>query len=240
MESETNLETFGSYLQSFRIKRELTIEEVAAKTRIAVHCLKAIEADDHQQLPPPAYVRSFIRAFADVVGANADLAVNLYRADLKQQETTLKLQLRRRAKVGAAKRTLLAAALIVGILLLLRYTDIGMDPAPPGEGAVGKRSFSQTAPGAESEAMGSGPVIGKTREKLKLKVIAVEQTWLKVIVDEQNAKSYKLKAEERLELEGSSNFNLMIGNAAAVKIFLDDRPVMIYGGSDQVVSLKIP
>ncbi|BBO74298.1 helix-turn-helix domain-containing protein [Desulfosarcina widdelii] len=240
MESENNLETFGSYLQSFRIKRELTIEEVAAKTRIAAHCLKAIEADDHEHLPPPAYVRSFIRTIADIVGANADLAVNLYRADLKQQETTRKLQLRRRAKLGAAKRTLLAAALIVGILLLLRYTDIGMSPTPSGESATTERSFSQPAPGEESEAAGRGLVAAKPREKLKLKVIAVEQTWLKVIVDGQNAKSYKLKAEERLELEGSSDFNLMIGNATAVKVFLDDRPVKIFGGSDQVVSLKIP
>lgn len=240
MESENNLETFGSYLQSFRIKRELTIEEVAAKTRIAVHCLKAIEADDHQQLPPPAYVRSFIRTIADIVGANADLAVNLYRADLKQQETTRRQQLRRRAKLGAAKRTLLAAALIVGILLLLRYTDIGMSPTPSGENAMAERSFSQPAPGEKSEAAGRGPVAGNPREKLKLKVIAVEPTWLKVIVDGQNAKSYKLKAEERLELEGSSNFNLMIGNATAVKVFLNDRPVKIFGGSDQVVSLKIP
>jgi hypothetical protein len=240
MESETNLETFGSYLQSFRVKRGLTIEAVAAKTRIAVHCLVAIEADDHQRLPPPAYVRSFIRTIADIVGANADLAVNLYKADLKQQETTRQQQLRRRAKLGAAKRILLAAALIIGILLLLRYTDIGMEPAPPGEGAVAERSFSQPASGAESGVPGRSPAAEKPREKLKLKVIAVEQTWLKVIVDGQHAKSYDLKAEERLELEGSSNFNLMIGNATAVKIFLDDRPVMIYGSSDQVVSLKIP
>jgi len=240
MESETNLETFGSYLQGFRVKQGLTIEEVAAKTRIAVHCLVAIEADDHQRLPPPAYVRSFIRTIADVVGANADLAVNIYMAELKQQETTRQQQLRRRAKLSAARRTLMAAVLIIGILLLLRYTDIGMEPAPPGEGTVAERSFSQPASSAEERAAARGPIAEKKQETLKLKVIAVEKTWLKVIVDGQNAKSYKLKAEERLELEGSRSFNLMIGNATAVKVFLDDRPVKIFGGSDQVVSLKIP
>lgn len=240
MESETNLETFGSYLQSFRIKRDLTIEDVAARTRISVHCIVAIEAGDHQRLPPPAYVRSFIRTIADVVDANADLAVNLYIAELKQQETARQQQLRRRAKLVAAKRTLLAAGLIIGILLLLRYTDIGMEPAPPDEAPVDEGSFSQPATTAESEAAGHNPAAEKTQEKLKLKVIAVKQTWLKVIVDGQNARSYKLKAEERLELEGSRNFNLMIGDATAVKVFLDDRPVKIFGGSDQVVSLKIP
>jgi cytoskeletal protein RodZ len=240
MESDTKLETFGSYLQGFRIKRELTVEEVAARTRIAVHCIAAIEADDHPRLPPPAYVRSFIRTIADVVGANADLAVNLYMAELKQQETARQQQLRRRAKVGAAKRLLLAAALIIAILLLLRYTDIGIGPTPSGEGAVAERSTSQPVSDTESGAAGHGPEAEKEQKKLKLKVIAVKKTWLKVIVDGQNARSYNLKAEERLELEGSNNFNLMIGNATAVKVFLDDRPVMIYGGSNQVVSLKIP
>ena len=77
-------------------------------------------------------------------------------------------------------------------------------------------------------------------EKLKLQVIAVEQTWLKVIVDGQNARSYDLKPEDRLELEGTDNFNLMIGNATGLQIFLNERPVKIFGNSGQVVSLKIP
>ena len=62
----------------------------------------------------------------------------------------------------------------------------------------------------------------------------------KIIVDGQNARSYNLKPEERLELEGSHNFNLMIGNASGLKIYLNDRPVKIFGSSGQVVSLKIP
>jgi hypothetical protein len=77
-------------------------------------------------------------------------------------------------------------------------------------------------------------------QTLKLEVIAVEQTWLKVIVDGQRARSYNLKPEDRLELEGTNNFNLMIGNATGLKILLNDRPVKIFGNRGQVVSLKIP
>jgi hypothetical protein len=61
-----------------------------------------------------------------------------------------------------------------------------------------------------------------------------------VIVDGQNARSYDLKPEDRLELEGTSDFNLMIGNATGLQIFLNERPVKIFGSSGQVVSLKIP
>jgi len=242
MESRTNqeLETFGSYLQDFRMKRELTIEAVAAQTRIAAHCLRAIEANDHGQLPPPAYVRSFIRTYAGIVGANGDLAVNLYLADLKQQETIRQQRLRKRAKLGTAKRAALAAAVIIGILLLLRYTDIGLEPAPSLRNPAAEDSRQPILPAEGSRDSGSRLLVGNHQEKLNLKVIAVEHTWLKIIVDGHNAKSYELKPEDRLELEGSDNFNLMIGNATGLKIFLNDRPVKIFGGSNQVVSLKIP
>jgi hypothetical protein len=80
----------------------------------------------------------------------------------------------------------------------------------------------------------------KPPQKLILKVVAVSQTWLKVIVDGQTVRSYHLKPEDRLELEGTKSFNLMIGDATGLQIFLNDRPVKIYGSKGQVVSLKIP
>ena len=93
---------------------------------------------------------------------------------------------------------------------------------------------------SETEAAESRLAEGDTQDKLRLQVVAVERTWLKVIVDGQRARSYDLKPADRLELEGANSFNLMIGNATGLKIVLNDRPVKIFGRSGQVVSLKIP
>lgn len=240
MESETNQETFGDYLKGFRRKRELAIESVAAQTKIAVHCLKAIEANAHDRLPQQAYVKSFIRSYANALGANADVAVNLYLAELNQQKSAQQKQLRRRAKLWAVRRTLMAAGVIVSILLLLRYTDILPDPAPP-QRIAATEGTDQTMPQASDAEIADGRLSAEnTQGLLKLQVIAVEPTWLKVIVDGQAARSYNLKPEDRLELEGTNDFNIMIGNATGLNIFLNDRPVKIFGSSGQVVSLKIP
>jgi cytoskeleton protein RodZ len=102
MAPESNQDTFGSYLKSFRHKRELAIETVADATRIAVHCLKAMEADAHDRLPPPAYVKSFIRSYAQAVGANADVALNLYLSDLEHQATTRRQHLKRAGQTRSA------------------------------------------------------------------------------------------------------------------------------------------
>jgi cytoskeletal protein RodZ len=240
VESETNQDTFGGYLQRFRVKQELAIQAIAEKTKIAVHCLKAIENNAHDRLPPQAYVKSFIRTYADAVGANADIAVELYLSDLKQQEKAKQHCRRRREKLWVVRRAMLAAGIIVGILVLLRYTDFFMSPAlPPNPPATERIALSEpSASGAETSK--SRSFTAKAQDKLKLQVIAVEQTWLKVIVDEQTARSYDLKPGDRLELEGTHNFNLMIGNATGLHILMNERPVKIFGSSGQVVSLKIP
>jgi cytoskeletal protein RodZ len=240
MESETNQDSFGGYLKGFRVKQELAIQTVAEKTKIAVHCLKAIEENAHDRLPPRAYVKSFIRTYAHAVGANADVAVGLYLSEVEQQENAKQQSLRRRKKLGAVRRAIMAAGVIISILLLLRYTDYFIEPLPAPNTAVPGINVLPEPSATEVETAGSRPSVAKTQDKLKLKVIAVKKTWLKVIVDGQNARSYNLKPEDRLELEGTNNFNLMIGNATGLQIFLNEQPVKIYGSSDQVVSLKIP
>ncbi|MBC2712642.1 MAG: DUF4115 domain-containing protein [Desulfosarcina sp.] len=237
---ETNQDTFGSYLEGFRLNQDLAIETIAEETKIAVHCLRAMEQNAHDRLPPRAYVKSFIRAYADAVGANADVALDLYLSDLEQQANTKHQRLRRRAKLWALRRTLMTVGVITSILLLVRYTDIVMDPAPPQRTDAPEHAVLPEPSATRTETAVSGLPGAKPQDKLKLQVIAVEQTWLKVIVDGRNARSYDLKPEDRLEMEGTNNFNLMIGNATGLQIFLNERPVKIFGSSGQVVSLKIP
>jgi cytoskeleton protein RodZ len=240
MESDTTQDNFGSYLKGFRLEQNLAIETVAKRTKIAVQCLKDMEENALDRLPPRAYVKSFIRTVADVVGANADVALALYTSDLEQRADVEQKRLKRRAKLWVLRRTLMAVGVIAGILLLVRYTNFFLDREPPQRSAAMEQIALPEPPTTGTATTRSRLPGDKAKDKLRLKVFAVEKTWLKVIVDGQNARSYTLKPEERLELEGTTNFNLMIGNATGLKIYLDERPVKIFGSSGQVVSLKIP
>jgi cytoskeleton protein RodZ len=240
MESEVNQDTFGSYLKDFRLKQDLSIETIARVTKIAVHCLLAMEHNDVEQLPPPAYVKSFIRTYADAVGANADVALDLYLSDLKSQACAQKQFLKRQAKLGVLRRVLLAVGLIGAILLVVRFSDILPNASPQPDNAVPQPTGAAEPPAHSAETAASRPSAENPPQKLKLKVVALSKTWLKVIVDGQTLRSYHLKPEDRLELEGSKSFNLMIGDATGLQVFLNNRPVKIYGSSGQVVSLKIP
>ncbi|NEO26485.1 MAG: helix-turn-helix domain-containing protein [Kamptonema sp. SIO4C4] len=64
------LKELGSYLREIRLKRALSLEEVAIKTRIQVRLLKAIEEAQTEVLPEPIYVRALIKQFADALDLN--------------------------------------------------------------------------------------------------------------------------------------------------------------------------
>jgi len=75
--------SFGRYLQAIRIERDIRLEQVAEETRIATATLDAIEDEDFNRLPPDVFLRGFLRAYAQTVGADPDEAVRRYDACIR-------------------------------------------------------------------------------------------------------------------------------------------------------------
>ncbi|WP_456387341.1 RodZ domain-containing protein [Desulfolithobacter sp.] len=63
-------ENVGSYLQRLRLKKELSVEEVARATRISHSNIRAIEAQAYHQLPADTFTRGLISLYADFLGEN--------------------------------------------------------------------------------------------------------------------------------------------------------------------------
>jgi cytoskeletal protein RodZ len=64
------LEELGARLRQFRTEKSISLEDVAAKTRIQARLLNAIEEGRLDQLPEPIYIKGFIKRFAEAVGMN--------------------------------------------------------------------------------------------------------------------------------------------------------------------------
>jgi cytoskeletal protein RodZ len=62
------LAELGTYLRQFRNEQAVTLEEVAAKTKIQARLLNAIEEGRFDELPESVYVQGFIRRYADALG----------------------------------------------------------------------------------------------------------------------------------------------------------------------------
>ncbi|MDX1609685.1 MAG: helix-turn-helix domain-containing protein [Halofilum sp. (in: g-proteobacteria)] len=62
----------GQDLRAARERAGIEQEELATNLHLTVDQVKAIEADDYEHLPPAAFVRGYLRAYAREVGLNAD------------------------------------------------------------------------------------------------------------------------------------------------------------------------
>lgn len=69
-------ETFGSKLKSLRVKRGVTLEETSACTKLGVDLWEAMERGDFSAWPKGIYARSYLRAYSNLVGLDADQVID--------------------------------------------------------------------------------------------------------------------------------------------------------------------
>ncbi len=68
----------GPGLRHVREARGLSLADLAARTKLTLHQLDAIEAMRRDGLPSPAYLRGFLRTMATAVGVDPEHAVRDY------------------------------------------------------------------------------------------------------------------------------------------------------------------
>lgn len=67
--------SLGARLREARERRNLSLQEVAERTKIPVTNLEALESDQGQRLPGGIFARSFVRTYAREVGVDPEEAV---------------------------------------------------------------------------------------------------------------------------------------------------------------------
>lgn len=242
--------SFGRYLQAIRLEKNISLEQVAAQTRIGLGNLMLVEQEDHEQLPAEVFVKGFLRSYAAAIGADGDEAVRRYESRLNVVQKIAESE----ASVGKSGtsmwlKLILSLGLFICIIALsiviisyLRHspkTDITSHQAPP---ATADNSDAGQNQGDEAEnQLDSASQSGKAAlKKLQLKITALDDTWVKAIIDEKDSAKYTLSAGDTIKLEASTGYNLLIGNAGAIKLTLDDKSIIVPGESGEVVTMHLP
>lgn len=65
----------GQKLADARRQQGLSVEQVAAETKLSVRYVQALEANDYAALPGTTFVRGYIRRYADMLGIASDVLV---------------------------------------------------------------------------------------------------------------------------------------------------------------------
>jgi cytoskeleton protein RodZ len=80
--------SIGEQLRLAREERGIGLREICEQTRISVHYLEAIEANDYKRLPGGVFNRSFIKAYAKCVGYDEREAIEGYTRYLREHGDT--------------------------------------------------------------------------------------------------------------------------------------------------------
>jgi cytoskeleton protein RodZ len=106
---------FGEHLKREREMRGVSLEEIAAATRISTRFLEALESGQWDQLPGGAFNRGFIRSTARFLGLNEDSMVAEYAQETKGQTESKPLD----GSVAPMPRDLRPLGVMAGVLFLL-------------------------------------------------------------------------------------------------------------------------
>lgn len=80
----------GIDLGAIRHNRGVTLEQIAASTKIGLRYLRAIEAQEFERLPPGVYAVSYLRQYARAIDYEEGALVQLYLERANSDRTALR------------------------------------------------------------------------------------------------------------------------------------------------------
>jgi cytoskeleton protein RodZ len=119
-------ESLGEYLKRERELRQISLEEVAEGTKIAIYRLRAMEAGRWEELPAEVFVKGFIKSYAEFIGLVPEDVILRYQeihaTDESLDEPTgpaYKPLFNYVNKVSLFNRDLISATVAIFLILLL-------------------------------------------------------------------------------------------------------------------------
>lgn len=76
----------GDTLRERRVGEKIDVQQVEDATKIRAKYLRALENEEFDLLPGPAYVKSFLRTYADHLGVDGRHLVDVYRRDYERAD----------------------------------------------------------------------------------------------------------------------------------------------------------
>lgn len=231
--------SIGAALNAARQSRGLSVEDVAAATRIRATLVRAIEADDFSRCGGAAYARGHIRQIARVVGADPQELVDAYDRDHEDAVPRLSAAPmppfdppgRVRGLSRPTARWASAAAAVLGVLAVFLIVSW---LAGRGGGRTPAQAGGPSSPVAPSPASVSGTPPAVTSAPTRSPARPLPPTGVSVLVRAAAGESWLL-------VTGSGGQQVYQGvlSAGAERAFRDPRLLTVKFGNSRAVSLTV-
>lgn len=259
------MEPLGEYLKGIRKSKNASLEAVAAKTKININYLHAIEENRFNDLPGEVFTKGFLRSYARFLGVDEADIVDRYNQLRKETKETAPLESKAEDLIQKAEAVKLdtkkitpiigSAAVIFLIILAILFlrTEAPVKKAERQEDkkvkiektekAVEKAKDVSEAPlqAVNKKELEPAPQpkteqVKKVKNSLTLIINATEQSWLIITIDDKEKKDMLLQVGEKISLKAEKNFLLTLGNAGGVDIEFNGKKLQPFGPKGRVVS----
>jgi cytoskeletal protein RodZ len=249
----SELASFGEELRREREIRGISLKEIADATKISKRFLEAIERNDHKTLPAPVFTRGFIREYARYLGLNADEIVNRYNfaaaGDDRIEKSPHLERLTHReppAKKGIPPPyaridrnvyilLLIIAVLAVATFVAMRHKRATAEAAGI-EAAIAPPRRAR-APATTSVTKTETP---QAKEPMRLIIDVSDDSFVILDADGKEVINGTLRRGAHRMVEARDTFHFRtVGNAAGIKLALNDVPLPPLGRDGEVIHDRI-
>jgi hypothetical protein len=191
----------GSALREARLRQQVDIGAVEAATKIRAKYLRALENEEWEVLPGPAYARSFLRTYANFLSLDGEVLVDEYRrryeapdpgAAYPVVEPVLRRPRRssagerppvRRPRLSGGALAGIGAVAIVAILLVLGLTAGSSD-----HGLKGNRQHAAAGRPTPARAGAPGEEPNPKPSTVSVSVKPQQDVWVCLVDDSRRAR----------------------------------------------------
>lgn len=189
----------GAMLQAGRNAAGLELVDVARETRVPIRHLKALEADNHDELPALPYAIGFVKSYARAIGLDPETLANQFRSETsKSAHVPTPISLEPLDERRLPSRGLWIGSLVAIIAIIAVFSAWGagaFDPPPP---VVPETTAAAETPPAEAGGdigtPAAGPAAAATTPAAAggpVVLTASRDVWVK-ITDKANGDTLKV------------------------------------------------
>lgn len=240
-------ESVGQALSRARLAAHLTVEEVSEQTRIRAPLVLAVEGDDFARCGGDVYARGHIRSIAHVVGADPAALTARYDATHAEPDSATSSRIFESDGVRLERRRPgWAPVMVAAIVVAVGFVAFSV---LRGGGAESSSTVSQEHKHATPSASAShggearpsrSAVAGAPADRVTLKItVTGDRSWVQV-KDAHQKKLYAhvLEQGQSKTFTQSQRLRVTVGNAGAVKLFVNGKDLGAPGKAGQIKRLS--
>ena len=244
------LAEMGSYLRHLRQEQSLSLEEVAAKTKVQARLLHAIEEGNLEPLPEPIFIKGFLKRYADTLGLDGEEFASIFPTGQSFQFLRPSWQ-----KLPIAQLRPIHLYMVYIFLIICAVSGLSNMVNKPGpQVEVSNPQTEKSAvvpppppkpqsPKGESLALvssASAAGINQQGEPVRVNITLKASSWIRVITDGKTAFEGVLSEGEQRTWVAKEELVVRAGNAGGVLIAFNEGEAKQLGdpGSTKTVTFK--